>query len=252
MKTLFTFEKEKVELVDKPEVTKDEEGKEITIIRKEEVKTPVKFAIIKPNRAMQNDAETFYNVEFANNLKAGMVTRAMIVKRLADDGGIFSVEEMNKFEELRKELVPIREEFQALFVKKPGERTEEEQKRFTELADSNFKILSELRKYEAAQESMYAHTAEANAFNKFVSWWVLTLGYAVNGTDFKPICPGKDYKEKMKNHDVLMESNDKIFIQALTEISYLVTYWVRGLASSEEDFEQILADVRKHLYDNAA
>ena len=81
--TLETKEKKKVEVERKNKET----GEIETVIQNKTVKTPTEFVIKKPTRRIMDEAEAQYAIEMSNNIKKGIVTKAMLVKKYADTGG---------------------------------------------------------------------------------------------------------------------------------------------------------------------
>ena len=129
MKTLFKFTKNKTEIVKQENITKGEDGKDITTIEEAKKETPFQFAIIKPNRECQDNAEIFYNVSFAKAVKSGQITRTELLKRIKNDNGLFSDIELKRLDELKANLLKTQEEYTLLRLKKDDERTEDDKKR---------------------------------------------------------------------------------------------------------------------------
>ena len=74
-------EKEEVERKNK------ETGEKETILTPKMVKTPVEFVIKKPSRRLVDEAEAQYAIELSKNIKKGIITKNMLVKKYADTGG---------------------------------------------------------------------------------------------------------------------------------------------------------------------
>ncbi len=81
--TLETKEKKKVEVERKNKET----GEIETIIQNKTVKTPTEFVVKKPSRRLIDEAEAQYAIELSKNIKKGIITKNMLVKKYADTGG---------------------------------------------------------------------------------------------------------------------------------------------------------------------
>ena len=79
---------------------------------------------------MYDDAELFYAVCLSEGIKAGLLTRALLLKRFNNDGGILSDEQQKQMADLYTEIYERQNEFQRLSLKTKDERTEEEQERY--------------------------------------------------------------------------------------------------------------------------
>ena len=88
----FTFDKKEKKKVEVERKNK-ETGEVETILQNKTVKTPIKFIIKKPTRRLADEAEIYYSVRLSKAIKMGIVTKAMLIKKYADNGGALSEEE---------------------------------------------------------------------------------------------------------------------------------------------------------------
>ena len=127
MKTLYEFNVDKTVEVEEQE-TRVEEGKEIIVKKKVSKSVPVKILIKKPNRSLADEGDLYYSVKVSEGIQKGLLTRALLSKRLINDGGtliainnaiyVSGQEYMKTLEDLCKdgylrlrELIPVPTDF---------------------------------------------------------------------------------------------------------------------------------------------
>lgn len=241
MKILFKFEKNKIEKVEKR--VKDEQGQEI--VTQEQKITPYKFAIIKPSRSIQDDAEVYYNITYARAIKQGQLTRAQLIKRISNDNGVWSEAELKKFDELKTNLAKKQEEYTLLRLKKDDDRTDEDRKKADQLSKDLFNIFRELQQYELAQESLFNRTAENYAFARYIVWYILYISAKLNDKD-EPIhiFEGKTFDDKLVSYDVILDSEDDFLKEVIREFTFLISSWINGSTNNDEEFNRLLNAIR--------
>lgn len=244
-KILYSFSKNRKETINHEEKSLDSEGKEQIVIKKVEKEVPVKFAIKSPSRSQRDEGELQYSILYGQSLKKGLVSRAQVLKLSSDFGGMFSNTEQKQFDELKDKLLKIQEEYTLLKLKKDEDLTENEKTRLTQINVEFFDLTSELQKYETAQESLFNNTAENYAFARYLIWYLLNISGKLNDKDeFTPLFIGKTYEDKVIEHDNILESDDEFMKEVIRELTFLITYWVRGRANTQDDFDRILKAVR--------
>lgn len=244
MKLIYKFEKIKTIPVETK--TKNEAGEEIIV--KEAKEVVHKFALKNPSRSQRDEGELHYSILYGKSLKSGLVSRAQIIKMTSDFGGTFSDTELKRLDELKDKLLKIQEEYTLIKLKKDEDLTGEDKTRLSQINVEFFDLTSELQKYETAQESLFNNTAENYAFNRYLIWYLLNISGKLNEKDeFTPLFTGKTYEEKVVEHDNILESEDEFTKEVIRELTFLVTYWVRGQASTQDDFDRILKAVRDNV-----
>ena len=88
--TINKEEKKRVEVERKNKKT----GEVETVLQDKKVKTPFEFTIKQPTRRIINEAEAQYAIEMSKNIKMGIVTKAMLIKKYADTGGALTEKEV--------------------------------------------------------------------------------------------------------------------------------------------------------------
>jgi hypothetical protein len=89
------------------------------------------------------------------------------------------------------------------------------------------------------QQSLYEQTAEVRARNKTILWWILALSY---GGDDNAYFPGKTFDDKLAVYDELSEEEDDFINTVIQRLTYFVSFWFVGRASTQEEFDAMLRE----------
>ena len=239
MKRLFEFTVPKKETV-KESTVEQKDGKEVTITSDVEKEVEKKYFLRKPTRAMFDDAELFFAVSLSEGIKAGLLTRALLLKRFNNDGGILSENEKESLTVLYSDIMERQTEFQKLSLKSKEERSEEEQLRYGEALTFLNEARVQLQEFEMAQSSLYDQTAENRARNKTILWWVLALSYSDEEGEEKPFFHGENYEQKLSDYDAMEEEDDDFVINVISKLSYYISFWYVSKVNTKEEFEELL------------
>jgi len=169
--TLETKEKKKVEVERKNEKT----GEMETVLSTKTFKTPVDFVIKKPTRRIINEAEAQYAIELSNNIKKGIVTKNMMVKKYADTGGALTEDETKDMVRKLQRSNELANKIQLLSV------TEKDNKEILELESELLVLRKELVDIEVSLQGVYEHTADARAERSMLLWYVVQLCKKLKG-----------------------------------------------------------------------
>jgi hypothetical protein len=237
-KPLYTFKLNKVEEVDEIVADKNEKGEEIKVIKKIKKDTPFEFALKKPNRSLFDEAELFYGVKLAESIKAGMLTRTLMIKKYDGDGGIFTQNELNRIKDLLVQMGEAQKEAIVLEQKKATLSKEETER--LEFLNQNIDALRiELTDIENNKNNLFEQTAENRAKNKTMMWWVLNLSYKKEGENYFPFFNGTTFEQKIRSYDEFEEEADEFTQKVMTKFAYFISFWYSGRATNQEDFEMI-------------
>lgn len=240
-KYLYTFiENETVE-VEKVEESTNENNELVKTIKKVKEEKSVEFAVKKPTRVMLDDAELFYGVKLAESIKAGMLTRTLMVKKYDKDGGIFTEGEVEKIKILLEELTNVQIKYQVYVDKedKQEQLTEQEQEEKKKLEAQVNALRLELIELENTKNNIFEQTAENRAKNKTMMWWILFLSYRKDGDNYIPLFGEGTYEQRLKKYDEIEEGDDQFLKKILTKFAYFVSFWYSGKATKQEDFKVI-------------
>ena len=165
--TLETKEKKKVEVERKNKET----GEVETIVQNKTVKVPVEYVIKKPTRRVIDEAEAQYAVEMSKNIKRGIVTKAMLVKKYADTGGTLTEEETKDMVRKLQRSNEIANKVQLL----TGTNKKENKKEIEELNSELLVLRQELADLEMSMQGVYDHTADARSERAMLLWYTIQL-----------------------------------------------------------------------------
>ncbi len=236
-KYLYEFFVTRVTNVDKEEITKDADGNEVKTIKKVKENTLTKFLILKPNRNLTDEADLYFSSQVFEFVKRGLMPASMLTKRYDEDGGLFSKNDEEKRKELVEKLTSRQKALTELTEK--TEKSEEDQKSIEGVTKELITIFEEATVLENKKSQIFEYTAEAKARNRTLFWWILFLShYQDEKGDIKPVFEGKEFKEKLKNYDNLIENqDDEFWNEAIKKLTYYITMWNFG--AEPEDFDKL-------------
>jgi hypothetical protein len=237
-KPLYEFKLDKVEEIDEIVSDKNEKGEEIKVIKKVKKSTSHLFALKKPNRTLFDEAELFYGVKLAESIKAGMLTKTLMIKKYDGDGGIFTQNELNRIKNILIEMGDAQKEVLLIEEKKEA-ATKEELDKLQILNQTIDALRLELTDIENNKNNLFEQTAENRAKNKTMMWWVLNLSYKKDEENYVPFFNGLNYEQKLKSYDEFEESGDEFIQKIMTKFAYFVSFWYSGRAANQEDFAMI-------------
>ena len=226
-----------------------EETKEKTV--KEEV--PVKVISKKPTRTQVEDGDMFYSVWLNKFIKMGLLTRSMLAKQHVDLGGSLNQEEKQRFANLYLKLYEKQQQVIRYSAKDRAKLTVNEKARLEKAISELAVVRKELADYEAAQASVFDHTADVKARNRAITWFLLHLTHAVRGdedpSDAEPMFEGVDYEEKYDSYQELDEGGDELFGKTIDRLSSIITIWYMSGIQTQEDFEAVLEEMSQETDD---
>ena len=120
-KFIYTFTIDKVAKVSEKRVEKytDDQGneKERSISEEVEKKIPVEIQIRKPTRKQMQEAEMVFSIEMSRCIKAGILTKAMLMNKYSDTGGLLSESDAKELSKMYGKLGALQTEFTQLNMK---------------------------------------------------------------------------------------------------------------------------------------
>lgn len=234
MKFLYKFTVNKDAEVEEVQTVQDATGNPIEAKVKVIKSVPVSFGIKKPSRRQFDEADLFYAVELSSGIKAGLLQKASLSKRLSNDGGILSDNQKKAIDAAYLDFYN-----QNLSLKKLtdlAEKTEENKAEIISLEAKIFALGKQIQDFESAQASIFDQTAEVKARNRTILFWVLNLSY---DNSEKPFFGDGDFEKKLLKYDELDETDDVFTQKVIKNFIYYVSFWYTGRANSQEDFDKI-------------
>ena len=231
--SLNKSEKKKVEVKRKNKET----GEVETILQNKTVKTPVKFIIKKPTRRLADEAEIYYSVRLSKAIKMGIVTKAMLIKKYADNGGALSEEESKELLKSLKKLNDLENEFKLL---KATEK-KEDAPRIKELELEISSLKREMIQMESALQSVYQHTADAKAERETLLWYVVNLTKLEkeNGDEVDWF-EGMDDDDKIDDFYQKFDTEEGFDFDVVSKVSKVVGFWFYAQDSSKEQIDEFI------------
>jgi len=240
MREIYSFTLNKKELVDEVEITKDDKGGEIKITKKVEKSVPHKYIVKKPSRAQSDDCELFRAATESEYIKRGIITAAILEKRLANDGDIYSEEQKKNFEELNKSFLFQKSEYDELLKVDEKDRTEEQKAVLEEKIKTLAETIDKIQSLRNIGSNLYNRTAEVMARNKAALW--LTLALSLEEKDGKTVSVfGEgDFNKKLAVYDQMEEREDDYEYDLIQKLLMVANLWYLGRATTKEEFDAYL------------
>lgn len=257
MKELYSFEIEREIEVEVPHVKKVR-GKTVDTTKKVKKTVPYRIVFQKPNKADIEDGEFFYSQKFNEFINMGFLTRAMLNKKMGDNGGMASKEFTEELQRLIKENMDATRivEFYGA-----ANDLDEEQKNKLEESKSILAITQkQIMEYETAINQQFNHTADVKAEHKLYEFFIFNFSFfeeSVKGEKkLFPIFEGENYNEKRDFYLEISEDiddiedkdlikNKEIFDRSFDQLIKVVNIWYRGLAKNKEEIDKIIESLNE-------
>lgn len=230
--------------VEKPVETKSKNaaGEEVVTVVKVKEQKPVKFAILKPNRKLREQAELFQNVKIFEYLNAGLLSKALLAKRYLNDGGTMSEPEKQRYSILYLEMMSKEDELEKCRLNLENLTEDQKKEKLLKISGELIGTRNELQDISLAQSALFNNTAEALAEKKTAMWWVVNLAVQENEKapgKFEPVFGDGDFDARILKSDEMEEKEDLFTNEVLKKFSWYVGMWFNGQINSKEDFDEI-------------
>jgi hypothetical protein len=259
---LYSFnidiEREKEKEITKEKKRKNKEtGKmetvEETVIRTVTEKVPVRISLRKPSRTQIEDGDMFYSIWLNKFIKMGLLTRAMLAKKQVDVGGTLNEDDKMNYAKLYLKLFEKQQNIIRYSAKDQSEMSASEKERLQSSVSELAVIRKQLSDFEAAQASIFDHTADVKARNKTITWFLLHLAYIQEGegegkedpANAMPMFLGTEYDEKYRNYQELDENQDEAFTKSIDKLSTVATIWYMSGVQEQDEFDAVLNQINK-------
>lgn len=248
------IEEEVEKTVTKEVEQKDEKTGEVkkvqeTVQTKSVEKTPVKIFLKKPTRTQVEDGDMFYSIWLNKFIKMGLLTRAMLAKKQVDVGGTLNDDDKMNFAKLYLQLFEKQQNVIRYSAKDKDAMSNDEKERLEKAVSDLAIIRKQLADFEAAQASVFDHTADVKARNKTITWFLLQLAYYVKGDedDAQEVAmfPGSDYEEKYLSYQEADEEQEEIFTKSIDKLSTIATIWYMSGVQEQDEFDSVLKEMNE-------
>lgn len=215
-------------------------GEVVKVMRKVKEKQDFSFALKRPNRRLYERGDLFYGVQLAEGIRAGLLTKALLLKRYREDGGALSEGDSRLFDSLLTKLNELELQHQRFLVNLDKLTPEENAKRVETVFNEKTNVLQQLQAFETINRALFSHTAESKADVQLANWWTVHLAYWDEKADnnFTEFFQGATFEDRMKQWDEMYDKNEDFLLTALARFSLLISVWLAG-AATPEDFKTV-------------
>ena len=255
MKELYSFQVKRQVEKEVPHVKKTKDGPVETT---KKVKKTIKNRIVisKPRMSDIEDAEFFYGQKYNEFINAGFLTKAMLIKKMGDVGGVASDRTRKQLSEIALENI---EAARVIEFFEGAENLSEEQKQ--ELEDAKLKFTetkTTINNYEFDLRGQFNQTADSKAEQKLIEWFIVNFTFFEDEIgdkkDLFPLFDGENYKERRKwlvvYQDEDEEINDaavlrkqKLFNEAFETLIRAYSLWYNKIAEDQESIDKALKEL---------
>ena len=238
IKEIYSFNVYETKEVSVETESTDENGNAITITKKVNEQMPIKVILKKPSRRQIEEADLEYSVEMSRCVKKGILTKAMLVKKYSDTGGLMSETEAKNLYQYYQKLGELHREYSENQVLSKDEVRD---KALTlEMAEIRDKIV----KIEMAYQNLFEHTADMKAQNRLLLWYILNLTMIQGESDKAPklYFKGDSFESRLDDYYDKEESEDTQYFLITKKISTIAAYWFYNQASNKEEFDKLFEE----------
>ena len=230
--TLEKQEKQKVEVERKNKET----GETETVLQNKTIKTPIEFVIKKPTRRIIDEAEAQYAIELSKNIKKGIVTKDMMVKKYADTGGNLTEQQVKDTLRKVQKSNELTNKIQLLTAANKKENKEEIEKLEQEL----LALRKDLIEMEMSMQGVYEHTADSRAERSVLLWYTIQLAKKIVEGEERSFFDGIIYEDQLEDLYKKDESENEIEKEALSNFMLIVSYWFYNNNATEDEIKEFL------------
>lgn len=225
--------------------TQNEKGEETKV--KKQVDDIRTYVFKHPSYAEQQEARLERDAYFSYcSRKKGLMTKAELAKRFADNQGVLTDEDSKKLVDCTSEMSKL----QIQRAEKQSEKSEEDnpellEKLEKELFSINHRInlmYREISMIESAYQDLFNCTADTWADSRYLTWHVIMLSFYIGeGDEYIPVFKGKNFEEKYKDFEKKQDelAEDENFQKFIKVAQRVLTYFVLGIASNQKEVEEI-------------
>lgn len=210
--------------------------------RAEKNKVEHTFVIKQPTRRQMEEADMEYSIEMSKCVKQGVLTKAMLMNKYSDTGGMLSESDAQKLKDMYGRLAEMQTEFTNLNMRSKSSSNSEKLKQVSD-------DLAELRRAIAIAETSFSallnHTADSRAQNKVIAWYLLNLTNIEKDGELIEYFTGDTFEAKKDFLYILEEEEDELLTLVYDKLTAFVSFWYFSSASSFEDFEELAQDIEE-------
>ena len=210
--------------------------------RKEKESVPYSFVIKQPTRRQMEEADMEYSIEMSRCVKDGILTKAMLLNKYSDTGGIMSEAEAKALAEMYGRLGQLQTEFTSWKISDKNKFSDKQKETVEEMAQ----LRRDIAKTETNFSALLNHTADSKAQTKVISWYLLSLTNLENEKgELEPYFKGDTFDDKLNYLYSLEEDEDPLFDLVYDKLTAFVSFWYFSVSATKEDFENLEKDIEE-------
>ena len=249
-KVLHTFKIKKIAQIEeeKSETVKEEKGEEKIRTYKETVtkEIPIQIKINQPSRRQMQEADMEFSVEMSRCIRSGILTKAMLLNKYSDTGGLISESDAKIMVESADDLRDLQAELTILNLKPEAERTDKEKEKIQDLTSTLLARRKTLMEKETSYITLFNHTADIKAQNRTILWYILNLTFYKDPTEsseFLPLFPGKSFEQREAVMFDYEDSENEIYSKCYSKLASILSHWFFTSNVDTEEFDRIIQEI---------
>lgn len=199
------------------------------------------FVIKQPTRRQMEEADMEYSIEMSRCVKNGILTKAMLMNKYSDTGGMLSESDAQKLSSMYGELGQLQTEVTQLTMASANNESNEEKRKAVG------EKMAVLRKAIAVAETNFSallnHTADNKAQTKVITWYLLNLTNIEKDGELTPLFEGSSFSDKTSSFHAMEENEDDLLSIVYDKLTAFISFWYFSAAASEGDFKDLEKDI---------
>lgn len=219
-------------------------------------KEKVKVGLLKPRKSMIEDGDFFYASEYNRFVNAGLLTRAMMNKKMGDLGGIASQKDLEDLQETILSLVDSQKVIE--FYGGAEELTEEQEEKLKEAQLTFANCQAHLAEHQMSVDNQYSQTADNKAQERLLKWYVFNhaIFYDKVGEkeEYFDLFEGNTFKEKEEFYKMIIDEDfdeeDKetakkkeLIDSSLDRLLQAISIWYNNLGDNQKDIDAKIKEI---------
>jgi hypothetical protein len=199
------------------------------------------FVIKQPTRRQMEEADMEFSIQMSKCVKEGILTKAMLLNKYSDTGGLMSEAEAKDLAKLYGRLGELQTEFTSWKMTDKKKFTEKQQKVVEDMAS----LRREIAQTETNFAALLNHTADHKAQTRVVTWYLLSLSHIEREGEIVPYFEGEDFTAKEEFMFKMEEEEDNLFAAVYQKLTAFISFWYFSVSAEKEDFESLEEDIEK-------
>jgi len=208
--------------------------------RTDKLKKEHSFVITQPTRRQMEEADMEYSIEMSKCVKQGVLTKAMLMNKYSDTGGMLSESDAKALSKMYGELSVLQTEFTQLNLK-----SNKDQDKLNEVSEKMANLRRSIATAETNFSALLNHTADTRAQNKVITWYLLNLTHTEKDEEKTPFFEGETFEEKKLNFYEMEENEDPLFTLVYDKLTAFISFWYFSANTTSKDFEELEQDIEE-------